>query len=366
MLSLGGPIRIPHLLKNGPMFVLNYQWTRNHNVTTQPALMPTMAQRNGTAEGIPADRISPQARALLNLYPLPNFSGGSGYNYQVPLNTAVHQDALQTRLNKIIGARDELFGRFALQSTRTDTPNVFGFLDTSDMLGVASNVNWSHRFGQQLFMNIGYQFSRFSTRTTPYFANRQNISGDAGISGNDQEPTNWGPPTLTFSSGIAGLSDAQSAFNRNQTDGVSYAMFANRNDHNILFGGGFRRQQFNYLSQQDPRGTFTFTGAATGSDFADFLLGIPDTSSIAFGNADKYFRESVYDAYLTDDWRVSPALTVNAGLRWDYGAPISELYNRLVNLDIAPGFAAAEPVVGSDPSGPLTGQTLSPFAGEAG
>ncbi len=356
VLSLGGPIRIPHLLKNGPMFVLNYQWTRNHNVTTQPALMPTAAQRSGEAEGIPVSRISPQARALLSYYPLPNFNESSGYNYQVPIKGAQHQDALQTRLDKIVGARDEFYGRFAFQSTRTDTPNVFGFLDTSDTLGFASSVNWSHRFGQQLFMNTGYQFSRLSMRTTPFFENRENVSGEAGISGNDQSPANWGPPTLVFSSGLASLTDAQSSFDRNQTDGVTYAMYASRNNHNILFGGGFRRQQFNYLSQQNPRGTFTFTGQATGSDFGGFLLGIPDTSAIAFGNADKYFRESVYDTYLTDDWRVTPGLTVNAGLRWDYGSPISELYNRLVNLDIVPGFTAAEPVLGSQAVGPLTGQ----------
>ena len=112
---------------------------------------------------------------------------------------------------------------------------------------------------------------------------------------------------------------------------------------------------------------FTFTGAATqgaasgaavgGDDFADFLLGVPDTSSIAFGNADKYFRESVYDAYITDDWRVNPQFTLNAGIRWEYGAPITELYGRLVNLDIASGFSAAAPVVGIDPRGSLTGQS---------
>src|SRR5438046_7474469 len=138
-------------------------------------------------------------------------------------------------------------------------------------------------------------------------------------------------------------------------------MLWNHNRHNFRCGGDFRRQQFNYLSQQEPRGTFTFTGAATqgsangvavgGSDFADFLLGIPDTSSIAFGNADKYFRQSVYDAYLADDWRMSPQFTLNAGIRWEYGAPITELYGRLVNLDIAPTFAAAAPVVATDPVG---------------
>ena len=65
----------------------------------------------------------------------------------------------------------------------------------------------------------------------------------------------------------------------------------NHGHHNVTLGGDFRRQEFNYLSQQNPRGTFTFTGVATGvSDFADFLTGIPDTSSIAYGNADKYLQ----------------------------------------------------------------------------
>jgi trimeric autotransporter adhesin len=100
------------------------------------------------------------------------------------------------------------------------------------------------------------------------------------------------------------------------------------------------------------RGTAT---GGSGSDLADFLIGIPDTSAIAFGNADKYFREPVYDAYATDDWRVLPILTINAGMRWEYGAPMTELFGNLVNLDVASGFTAAAPVLGSDPVGPVTG-----------
>jgi len=105
---------------------------------------------------------------------------------------------------------------------------------------------------------------------------------------------------IVSSSGIAGLSDAQQSFTRNQTGALANDNFWSHGGHNFKFGGDYRRQQFNYLSQQDARGAFTFTGAATGSDFAGFLLGIPDTSSIAFGNADKYFRASIYDAYITD------------------------------------------------------------------
>ncbi|MBV9744178.1 MAG: TonB-dependent receptor, partial [Acidobacteriia bacterium] len=122
-------------------------------------------------------------------------------------------------------------------------------------------------------------------------------------------------------------------------------------------GGDFKRQEFNLLSQQNPRGTFSFTGVTAGSDFAGFLLGIPDTSSIAYGNADKYFRSSIYEAYVQDDWRMSPGFTFDFGVRWEYWTPITELYNRLVNLDVADNFQAVAPVVATDPTGSLTGQS---------
>lgn len=369
IVTLGGPLRIPRLIKNGPNFFLGYQWTGGNNAAVKSALVPDAAERQGSfpasirdpltgapfpGNAIPQNRISPQARALLGFYPLPNFESGS-YNYEIPLLNPMHQDALQSRISKMLNATNQVWGRVALQSKRSDEPNLFGFFDTTDTLGINSSANWWHRVNSEWSVTAGFDFSRFAAHVTPYFENRENVSGAAGVLGNDQDPRNWGPPSLTFASGIATMADAQSSFNRNQTSSVSYSMLWNRGDHNVAFGGDFRRQQFNVLSQQDPRGSFTFTGGVTGSDFADFLLGIPDTSSIAFGNADKYFRESVYDAYIDDDWRMAPEFTINAGLRWEYGAPITERYGRLVNLDVVPGFAAVQPVLASDPAGPLTG-----------
>jgi trimeric autotransporter adhesin len=355
----GGPLRIPHLLRNGPNFFVGYQWTRNRTDTISPALMPTAAQREGDVSPsitIPKSEISPQALALLKLYPLPNLATPGAYNYQVPLVGVTHQDSLQSRLSQSIDRKNQVFGNFAFQSTRQDNPNVFGFLDTTDTLGLTANANWFHRFGQGFFGTFGFQFSRFSTGVTPFFENRQNVSGAAGIPGNDQSALDWGPPTLNFSSGLADLSDGLQAIDHNETNAVSAHFFWNRARHNFQFGGDFKRQQFNVLGQQNGRGTFTFTGAATGSDFADFLLGVPDTATVAFGNADKYFRDSLYDAFFTDDWRISSAFTLNAGMRWEYGSPITELYGRLVNLDVVPGFAAEAPVVASSPIGTLTGQ----------
>jgi hypothetical protein len=378
--SFGGPLRIPHLIRNGPNVFVNYQWTRNRDAHTQSALMPSFDQRNGdfsqvlTPSGvpvtvidpttgqpfpgnqIPAIRFSPQAQALLNLYPPPNFEGPGGYNYQVPLTTITHQDSLQSRINQVVNPANQLFGAFAMQSTRTDTPSVFGFLDTGSTLGLNALANWRHRFTPRFFGTFGLQFSRLAARSSAFFANHQDIAGDAGISGTNRDPVNYGPPNLNFASGIQPLSDGVPSHTRNQTTAVSYSAVWNRGRHNFSFGGDFRRQEFNLLSQQDPRGTFGFTGQAAGYDFAGFLLGIPDTSAIAYGNADKYFRASNYDAFFMDDWRVSPGFTLTAGVRWEYWSPITELYGRLVNLDIAPGFTAQAPVLASNPVGSVTGQ----------
>lgn len=389
--SLGGPINIPHLMPRGPNFFANYTWTRNNNAEVLPGLVPTFAERTGDLAGLlnaqgqpvtlynPATglpyannqvAVSPQAAALLALYPMPdpNISTASGYNYQAPVLNSVHQDGLQSRIdNGRIGRRDQFYGGFNFLSARAANVSLFDFVDATGTLGLNANIHWTHRFSPHVFLFSGYTFSRLRTEITPNFANRVNISGpnDAKISGNDQEPSNWGPPTLNFSSGIASLTDGNSEFNRTETNGVSASVGIYRGRHNISAGGDFRKQQYNDDFQQNPRGSFTFTGTATanaaessttGSDFADFLIGVPDTSSIAYGNADKYLREPVYDLYFNDDWRILSVLTINAGIRWEYGAPMTELFGRLVNLDLNSGFTAAAPVLGTNPVGSITGQ----------
>jgi len=380
--AFGGPLKIPHLVeRNGPNFFVNYQWRHNRLVNPATGLVPDAAERNGdfsqvlnqlgqpvqifdpathtpfAGNVIPQNQISPQARALMNYYPLPNFTGSTSYNYQIPLINSTHQDSLQARMNKTLGRRNQVSGTFAMQDTRSDAPSLFGFLDTNRSLGLNAIANWRHTFSQRFFSTFGVQYSRQSIRLHPYFQGLTNVSGAAGITGNNQDPVNWGPPTLGFSNGINPLSDGLPSFTRNQTGAVSSDNYWNHGRHQFQFGGDVRRQQMNLLSQQNPRGNFTFTGAAAGYDFAGFLLGVPDLSSIAFGNADKYFRSTNYDAYFNDEWHMSPGLTLNVGMRWEYWSPMTEKYGRLVNLDIAPGFSAVAPVVGNQPTGSLSGQT---------
>jgi hypothetical protein len=373
--SFGGPLKIPGLTQNRPTVFVGYQRTSDHNASAQSALMPTLQERTGDLSQtritivdpttgrpfpgnvIPSDRISPQAAALLGYYPQPNLDTAGRYNFQTPVVSASRQDNIQTRVNQPINTRNQLFGTVAYQRTTTDSTSLFGFQDSAKASGIDTAVNWSHRFGPLFSMRLRYQFTRVTNRMTPHFSELRNVSGEAGIVGNNQDPVNWGPPSLIFAGGVAGLADAQYGFTNNKTNGGSAEIFwSRRGRHNFTFGGGVRRNHVDIQAQQEPRGTFAFTGVATGSDLADFLLGIPSTSSIAFGNADKHLRATSYDAYLSDDWRVSASLTVNAGLRWEYEAPLTERFGRLANLDITSGFAAIKPVVAGDPVGALTGQ----------
>ncbi|HEY6212015.1 MAG TPA: hypothetical protein VIW45_07005, partial [Vicinamibacterales bacterium] len=369
--SFAGPVKIPGLRNKANLF-LGYQHTANHDATTQSALVPTLEERRGdfsasvdalgrpvrlvdpnsglpfVNNAIPDARISPQASALLNLYPAPNVAGGR-YNFQKAVLATTVQDQAQVRVIQPVNQKNQLFGNVSFQRASTDSENLFGFVDSNVVSGVDAPVTWSHRFSQFFTMRLRYQYTTLITNTTPYFSNRENISGEAGIAGNDQEPANWGPPSLTFSSGIASLTSGQYASNHDQTHAAGGEVLWNHGRHNITYGGDVKARRLDIVSQQNARGAFTFTGAASGSDVGDFLLGLPHASSIAFGNADKFLRATNADAYITDDWRVSPSLTANVGVRWEYESPFSEQLGRLVNLDVAPDFASATPIVSSNP-----------------
>jgi hypothetical protein len=369
-LSFGGPLKIPHLLKGkSGTFILNYSMGRTRNGVTVNHTMPTALERIGdfsqsVVQGpvivydptngqpfpgnrIPDNRLSSTALALANYYPLPNASGSR-------LN-------LNARLNQSFGKNDRLSGNLGWQRSSGVNPNVFGFIDDNSNYGINANVSWSHTYSKRLVQNLSVNFSRSRSEFSPYFATlHQDIGRQLGILGTSSLPRNWGPPNLGFTN-FSGLSDGNASLSRNQTAGMNYGLNLVLARHQWSFGGEYRRQQINPFADPNGRGAFVFTGAATtgadgtgGYDFADFLLNLPNVASIRFGNADKYFRTWKLGIYASDNWTISKALTANLGLRWDYTAPYTELYNRMANLDIGPGFASA-PVVLAGQSGQFSG-----------
>jgi hypothetical protein len=388
--AFGGPIGIPHHIVSQSNFFVAYQHAANDTATTQQGLVPTALERAGNlsetqnASGPvkvynPATNqpyansvvpVSAQAAALLAAYPTPNATG-SGYNYEGSTLASTTTDSMQSRLSKLVKNRNQILGNYAFQRQAGHTTNLFGFTDGSKSLGMDGSVSWQRSYrpgGIGYFSTLfRYEYARQSTSENPFFANRTNVSGAAGIQGNDQTPTNWGPPNLSFVS-ISSLSEAEYARNVNDSQNLHYESLLYHGKHTLQFGADVVRLRFNTFSQQDARGEFSFNGAATqqidssghavantGSDLADFLIGTPDTAEIAFGNADKYLRGWRYDTYFQDDFRLRAGLTVNAGLRWEFSEPLNEMKNRLVNLDVASGFGTVAPVIASNPSGTITG-----------
>jgi hypothetical protein len=362
-ISINGPFQIPGLFRMGQINA-TYTRTQNRNASVQTAQMPTVAERAGdfsasaspvmdpntglgfSGNRIPESRISSQAGALVGLYPIPNFTGGTRYNYQIPVVGVTHGDNVQVGVSNLrFGRRDQVSGSGGFQNSRSDNPDMFGFTDTARSTSVNANASLTHRFTNRVSGNARYAFSRAVSKNLPYFGNVLDISGIAGISGNDRDARNWGPPGLSFASGIARLSTGSHSFDRNESHAVFYTSTWVKGRHAFGYGADYKKQKFNLLSQRDARGNFTFTGAASGNDFADFLLGVPTASSLAFGNADKYFRQSFANAYVTDDFRLMSGVTLNVGVRWEYESPIIEKQGRLVNLDIAPDFSSATAVI---------------------
>jgi trimeric autotransporter adhesin len=379
----GGPLKIPHLLDGKKTtFNVNYQFTRARTGNVISSLVPTADERAGnfanvtdlqgkpvtiydptsgipfTGNSIPQNRISPQATGLLAFYPLPNFSGtNQRYNYQTSLVGVNNQDNVNTRISHTVNTKNQINGNFSYQRADGSSPNLFNFVTSNHQSAYNTGVNWTYHFTTRLFNTASLNFSRNSQSTTPFFANRTNISGELGITGNDQNPNFWGPPSLGFANGFASLSDGNTVFNRAQTTAFSESVRWFHDKHNFTFGGDTRRILNSPISQQNPRGSFNFTGSLTslngvgGFDMADFLLGLPATSNIAYGNADKYFNNGWYSLYGTDDWRLTTKLSLTLGLRWDYQLPTTEKYGRLVNMNIGPGFTTATAVCATSVAG---------------
>jgi hypothetical protein len=388
--TFGGPLRIPKLVRNGPFFTISYQRSTDQSATTASALVPTALERNGdfsqtrntrglevtitdpetglpfTDNVIPRDRISPEAASLLALYPLPNIDTANRFNYQFANPTTTVRDAFTANVNNYsFNPRNQLSGAVQYQRSKSDSTSLFGFEDNTLNSGFNITTAYTHRISPLKLLRVRNTFGRQTGTLTPYFANRLNVSGLAGITGNDQSPENWGPPTITMSS-VASLSSGLYSFSQTYTNTTNGELFWSHGRHSLTMGAEVTRTQFDLLSQQNPRGSFFFGGAVTagqnctslacGSDLADFMLGVPSTSQIAYGNADKNLLGYSYAAYFTDDFRLSPSLTMNVGVRWEYESPYTEDQGRLVNLDIAPGFTEVSPVVASDPVGSLTGR----------
>ena len=366
--NLGGPMPGKVFANSNTSFFINYTGMRNNVATTAFGILPDDQQRAGNFAGIsniiydptngtpfsanliPSSRISTVAQGLEKLIPEVT-QANLVENYAYVRSTQANTNTLSARLNHTI-KRNRFALSFSWQNSNGSNVQPYGFIDPTQGSGRNIVLTWSRNFTPRFIANLSARYNLNYTQTVPYFANLENISSELGIQGNSQAPINWGPPNLTFTNFLS-LNDA-AAYRRNtETYQYSGGIYRMMGKHAVRAGGDFMRLHWNTYNDPNPRGNLLFGGLftsaltpsgapipGTGWDFADFLLGYTQQSTLRYGSPDSYMRQSNYDAFVTDEWRVMPNLTINLGLRYELYLPFTEKYDRLANLAIAPGFTA--------------------------
>jgi hypothetical protein len=387
--NIGGPLHIPKIVNwQRAQYTISFGASLARNGKSMLGSVPTAAERAGdfsqalTASPIsiydplsaspfpnnviPVSRFNSASAGLLQYFPNPTYAG-IVQNYRFVITDPANSRNIGVRFNAPLNNKDRLNFNFQKQNQSSDSHQLFGFLDTGSSSGLSFSTGWSHSFKPRINNSANFSISRSSSLTIPYFAYTQNVAAALGIAGTSQDPINYGPPGLSFTN-FSSLSDGAPNVGRNQTatfsDNFTWVL---KRKHNLTFGFTYNRLQQNSQNYQNARGSFTFSGLVTsqldaagqpvkgtGYDFADFLLGLPQSSSVRFGASSNYFRSWSTSAYAQDDFRVNARLTVNVGLRYEYFAPYTELSGHLANLDVSPGFTAVA-VVTAGQNGPYSG-----------
>jgi hypothetical protein len=408
----GSPLNIPKIYNSGgkTFFFGGWSGTRGSSPTDILSTVPTAAERAGNLSALttpiynPAtgqqfdyggqlnvidpSLITPQAQALLNYIPLPNLPGAT-QNFHYVTSAQSTTDNVSARLihnfgpvpaqgNRAPGGgrggggggrrRSQNNLNLGLNWTKTTSaivgafPSLAGGTSTE---GLNATAAWVYGKGHTN-NNLRFTYNHNHVSTTNLYSTVNDVAGAAEIGGVSTNPFDWGLPGINFTS-FSGLSDTAPRRELDQTYTASDTVIWNHGKHNWRFGGDYRRILQSFHAARNAEGTFTFTGFATalyengqeqpgtGSDFADFLLGLPQQSSVQFGTDTYNFRANSYDAFAQDDWRIRANLTLLLGVRYEYQGPFTEASDHIVNLDVAPGFTAATPV--------LPGQ-VGPYNGE--
>lgn len=393
--SLGGPLTIPKIYNGGnkTSFFVHFDINRGTSPENILASVPTPQERQGDFSGttivsgpgagtvpaiyepstspgprtafpgnvIPSSMLNSAAMGLLQYIPSPNLPG-QVQNYHVQLSLPTSSQIIMGRVGHQISSKDNLAVVYFYDSSHTDGITGFPNIPSTTTTRMQNaTLTETHNFGPKTVNNFAVNFNRARTYVTNPFSFNQNIAGELGITGVSQDPMDWGLPSIGFTN-FSSLSDATPSLPRNQTLRLSDSVIHSFGNHNLEFGGEISKIQLNSLTNPDAQGSFSFTGYSTsdftaqgapisntGYDLADFLLGLPQTTSERYGIPANYLRSSRYDLYGSDDWRVSNHLTLNLGGRWEYAAPFTEKYGHLSDLALGPGFSSAEVVTGQNP-----------------
>lgn len=382
--TLGGPFYIPGKYNTGKektFFFWSQEWRIIRRGVTVQAQAPTDAMRRGdfselldpnnpftrstvqimdpatgqpfSGNVIPAGRINANARTLLDqLIPLPN-RGGQALNFVASPSVPTNFRQELIRGDHHFNERVQLMVRY-IQDTFDDTPVTT--LWTGSAFPTVNATIASP--GKNLVTKLNYAISpkTFNEFNFNVAANKIDIAlnGPAARSGSgiaEIFPENRADrvPNLSFSQGWGGINVGSWPWNnKNQVYTWSYLLGHIAGPHSLKMGGHYQWQIKDQDAFGPTNGNFNFSGTFTGNAIADFLLGRPNSYSELDVQRTGRYRYHQYEAFLQDDWKVSPRLTLNLGVRW-FGIPhIFERDNAVTTFVPERWSASRAPIVNPD------------------
>src|SRR5579871_216533 len=372
--SVGGPVTIPHLYngKDKTFFFGTYEGFRYPKSTTVQDEVPTDAIRSGnfSAEGvtikdpltgnpfpndtIPADRISPVAAKILTLFPAPNAGATNAVhaaNYIANRDSSYHSDQYDIRIDQYLSSRQSIFGRWTWKDITA--------LSTNDLLVPSTNnidnyrllvLAYNFTIRPNLLNEARFGFTRRDAGSSNPF-NGKSFSESLGLQGLIGLPAFFnGLPEIDLSGGLTGLgADRLEGITKGRTyqavDNVTWTL----GRHTMKFGFDYRHIEavtpLGFIGG-DNYGQFQFSGQFSNAPFADFLLGIPAGTGLDNVQMDNDGITSHYNAYAQDSFRVSPSLTLEFGLRYEFHPGYHDASGNIGNFD--PTYAKSGAVIYPD------------------
>src|ERR1700754_2874446 len=331
--TVGGPI-----VKNKVFFFVDYEGLRRTRNNTFLATFPTATQLSGNFAGLPPI-IDPVTRAPFvgNIIPqgrqsalsrrivplLPQLATGGANNFRTAPAQRNNFDQFSTRIDYQLGAQDYIFGRYSIASTDLFNPGIIPLTGLS-VIDLPQNavIQWSHTFSPTLTNEARGGFNRNLQRRLQDGAFGENILQFQNII---NDPINFGLPLINIA-GFTGFGTAPT--NPEIVGGNTFQYDDNliwiTGNHTLKFGVDFRNTQFPHQPFLFSRGLFVFQGTASGNPVADFLLGNPLISFGAGNGPTAFMALKEFSVYGQDDWKITPRLTLNLGLRYQRISAISD------------------------------------------
>ena len=311
---------------------------------------------------IPQSRISPIARNVIGFWPQPNFGNpqfDGKNNFSTTTKSDLDDDQFYVRSDWNINDKNKIFGRYGYQNIKPARVNVLASVDPrftafNPKRQQNATMTWT-RFLTNTALNelrVSYNRDTFFRETGFTDTGWSNLT-ELGIPGQTEDPHDARPTGVSVTGCCGfGAGDVNQIWDESRMIANSTSFI--KGNHNVKMGISYNLVRTARRTIQFANGDFQFTGLHSGVGFADFLLDHP--RRVRLGNVPGRANAGTFPdfdywrlhPYIQDEWKLTPNLTLNVGIRWEYNSPFQDDRGESRNFDLGTGTLFPEPGVTAD------------------